>query len=145
MAIVRGKSDMKVTALKAVALLMPLFAVTAPALAQDVDCNSPQNTVEMRFCASEDFAAADKRLNKAYRTLTRRLDADPLAILKTSQRAWIGFRDAECEFQAYWTKGGTASPQVGTLCMAIMTEARVQQLEAYVNCEEGGMICPPTD
>ena len=137
---------MKAMVNSAAALLVTLYAGLVTAYAQeDIDCDNAQNTVEMRFCASRDFEAADQRLNKAYRYLIRRLDAEPLAILRTSQRTWIGFRDAECEFQAYWTKGGTASPQVGTQCMAALTETRVRQLEANVNCEAGGMMCPPTD
>ena len=120
--------------------------MAAPVSAQeDVDCSDPQNTVEMRFCASQEFEEADRALNAAYRELTERLDEEPLAILKRSQRAWVSFRDAECEFQAYWTKGGTASPQIGTQCMATLTQARVKQLEAYVNCEEGDMTCPPAE
>jgi uncharacterized protein YecT (DUF1311 family) len=101
--------------------------------------------MEMRYCSSKDFEAADKRLNKAYRTMSERLEAEPKGILKTSQRAWLAFRDAECEFQSYWTKGGTASPGIGTQCMATLTDARATQLEAYVNCEEGDMVCPPME
>lgn len=139
------KTDMKLKICVALAMLLTLKAGIAEALAQDVDCDDPQNTNESRFCASQEFEAADKRLNKAYRALTKRLEAEPLEILKQSQRAWIGFRDSECEFQAYWTKGGTASPGVGTQCMAVVTKARVKQLEAYLNCEEGDMTCPPAD
>lgn len=132
--------------LRIAAVLLLTFKVgIAAAQAQDVDCNNPQNTVEMRFCASQDFEAADKHLNKAYCALTKRLDAEPLEIFKQSQRAWIGFRDSECEFQAYWTKGGSISPQLEVQCMTVLTKARVKQLEAYVNCEEGDMICPPAD
>ena len=69
-----------------------------------------------------------------------------LAILKRSQRAWVSFRDAECEFQAYWTKGRYREPRrSGTQCMATLTQARVKRLEAYVNCEEGDMTCPPAE
>lgn len=133
------------TALLLAALTFSLVLSAAARAQEDVDCSDPQNTVEMRYCASQDFDAADQQLNSLYKQLTRRLEPEPLAILKSSQRAWVAFRDSECEFQAYWTKGGSISPQLEIQCMAALTQARVKQLEAYVNCEEGDLTCPPAE
>ena len=62
---------MKRTATPVARLMLPFAVMAAPASAQeDVDCSDPQNTVEMRFCASQDFEEADGALNAAYRELT---------------------------------------------------------------------------
>jgi uncharacterized protein YecT (DUF1311 family) len=88
------------------------------------------------------FQTADKALNVAYKTLSRRLQGDELAKLKTTQRAWLAFRDAECAFQTQWTEGGSIQPQLLAGCLAELTTQRVTQLEYYLNCQEGDLTCP---
>ena len=88
---------------------------------------------------------ADARLNEDYRALMGTLseDEEGTARLKRAQRAWIAFRDAECTFNAQWTEGGTIHSRIVAGCMADLTEQRADQLEAYLNCEEGDLTCPP--
>ena len=55
--------------------------------------------MQMNQCAYEDFLKADKALNKVYKALRTKKKNDKayLKNLKTSQRLWIKFRDAELE------------------------------------------------
>lgn len=75
----------------------------APAL----DCSSgPQSA--LNECAAADFRAADAQLNTAYQAITRRLTDTPARrSLVEAQRAWIRFRDAECEFDTKSSEGGS--------------------------------------
>jgi uncharacterized protein YecT (DUF1311 family) len=113
-----------------------------PAHAQDpkVDCANQTNDYEMRICASADLDAADKELNAAYKlalaTIKARDDAPPPydnkayeAALRTAQRAWVTFRDAECNVVVpfEWT-GGTGGNLAVLGCLQSLTIARTKNL-----------------
>jgi len=67
-------------------------------------------------CAQDDAEAAfkrsDKKLNELYRQIEGRLkdDADTKKLLVAAQRAWVGFRDAECTFATSESAGGSVYP-----------------------------------
>ena len=63
-------------------------------------------------------------------------------LLVAAQKAWIGFRDAECAFAVSSTEGGTIYPMEFTLCEQDLTEKRTAALKAYLHCEEGDLSCP---
>ena len=71
-------------------------------------------------------------MHRAYREAVKRLKDDPdaLAALKDAQRAWIGFRDAKCD---YWEKRGAsgtfASVAAGN-CMRVTTGQRALEMRA---------------
>ena len=73
-----------------------------------VDCANASDQATMNQCAGQDFKAADKELNTLYQQITGRLKDNPdgKKLLVSAQRAWLGFRDAECQYQA---KSATAS------------------------------------
>lgn len=125
-----------------VPLLLLLAAPAGPALAQDCDAAEDQTT--MTLCAGQAFDAADAALNQAWQELMRRLADDPeaKALAVTAQKAWIGFRDAECAFQASGSQGGSIHPMLVAQCQADLTTARTDALEAYLACEEGDLSCP---
>lgn len=94
---------------------------------------------------NEDFSEADAALNEAYQAVMARLDGNAAKLLKTSQRAWLTFRDAECTFQGHWTEGGSIQPQIIASCWAKLSEERTAQLNAYLDCQEGDLTCPPAE
>ncbi|WP_290886981.1 lysozyme inhibitor LprI family protein [Hoeflea sp.] len=120
----------------------------APARAQDLpDCIDPQTQMEMSYCAHADFEDADKELNALWPDVVaaaRQSDeyvADQaksmgvpttLEALRTAQRAWISFRDAQCEYEAYEVFGGSAQPMVGSLCLARLTRERIEVLKRAI-------------
>lgn len=112
------------------------------ALAQQPDCKNPQTQTDMTSCAVSDFEAADKALNaqwkitrKAFTDRDMELDGDmkgaEKALLK-AQRAWIDYRDGECEAQGFSARGGTMEPMLVAACKADLTKARVKQLKSLV-------------
>jgi uncharacterized protein YecT (DUF1311 family) len=112
------------------------------ALAQD--CNDAPTQAEMTECAAKAYEQSDHKLNEAYRKITSRL-AD-LPEVKTSltkaQRAWISFRDAQCEFTNAQAGGGTLYATLINQCLTDMTNQRVEALETFLQCEEGDISCP---
>jgi uncharacterized protein YecT (DUF1311 family) len=49
--------------------------------------------------------------------------------LVTAQRAWIAYRDAECEARGFQARGGTMEPMLVAGCIADVTDARTKELK----------------
>jgi uncharacterized protein YecT (DUF1311 family) len=119
-------------------------ALAGPAGAVPPKCNDQSNQMELDICADQEFKGADAALNKAYAEIQKRLaeDADGKKRLVTAQKAWIGFRDAECDFQTYLSKDGSIHPMLVSECLTAVTRKRTEELKVYLNCEEGDLTCP---
>ena len=119
--------------------------LTSPARAEDdpkVDCANAMSTYEQNYCADKDLAAADKKLNDAYQKLLDGIAEtgndkpyDPKSwekALRESQRAWVAFRDADCDGLAPMSwGGGTGTSAVVLGCKTAKTEARTKELLEY--------------
>jgi uncharacterized protein YecT (DUF1311 family) len=99
------------------------FLATSTLADDKPDCIDPQTQMEMTFCAGVDYQEADAalnalwpdvlaaaRLNDEYVGDMARERGVPTTVeaLRDAQRAWIKFRDAQCEYEAYEVFGGTA-------------------------------------
>ncbi|WP_435037508.1 lysozyme inhibitor LprI family protein [Pseudomonas neuropathica] len=109
-----------------------------------VDCANASDQATMNQCAGQDFKAADNELNTVYQQVTGRLKDNPdgKKLLVSAQRAWLGFRDAECKFSSSGVTGGSVYPWVYSSCLTGVTKVRVEALKQYLKCEEGDMSCP---
>jgi uncharacterized protein YecT (DUF1311 family) len=108
-----------------------LFAA-APAKADELKaygCHDALSQSDLNICADKDYRAADAALNTAYRKAMDGLDENGRAPLKTAQRAWLTFRDAECKYEAAPNEGGSIYPMIYSLCLARLTKARTAQLK----------------
>lgn len=120
--------------------------VTDPSAFPNLDCKSQDlNQAELDQCAGRDFDAADDRLNALYKRLIAGYDADNAAKLKTAEKAWIAYRDAECDYETNGTTGGTINPMVFTMCRTAKTNARIKDLNAQLHCDEGDLSCNAPD
>jgi uncharacterized protein YecT (DUF1311 family) len=90
------------------ALLLLLLMLAFPALAADPDpidaaldacLAKPEgsSTVGMVECTDDAIRAWDKRLNEVYQQVMAGLDSKSQELLRTSQRRWVAFREAEHE------------------------------------------------
>ncbi len=119
------------------ALCFLVVAGIASAQGQKEPCENAQTTVEMRNCAGKEYKKADAELNSVYRRLMSKLgDEGHKAALRTAQQAWIKYRDANCEFEAYLNRGGTIYPVVYTSCLSAMTTARTKELREFSEEQE---------
>lgn len=117
------------TLLPAVAVFITVSTFTVQVQAQpETDCTVPEATVAMIECASADLQAADKRLNEAYKAVRANLDELGTALLLKAQRAWIKFRDAECERERDAARGGTMAPLLQLSCLTQLTKQRTNDL-----------------
>lgn len=124
----------------AIALMALFFSSSAFASSE---CDNAQDQATMNKCAGQGFQKADKKLNSLYQQLERRLAGnDAKKLLTTSQRAWIKFRDAECDFSSSGTEGGTVQPMIYAMCRERITADRSKQLSEHLKCEEGDLSCP---
>lgn len=117
-----------------------LFAAGA-ANAEDVDCENAQTQADMTSCAQARYEEADKGLNAQYKktraamvAIDKDLDADKKgaeqALLK-AQRAWITYRDAQCENYGFQARGGTMEPMLVAGCLADLTDLRTKELKEF--------------
>ena len=54
------------------------------------------------------------------------------ALLK-AQRAWISYRDAQCENSGFQARGGTMEPMLVAGCLADLTDLRTRELKALAD------------
>lgn len=103
---------------------MPIITVLL--LAAEAPCVG-STTREVERCLAAELAHADAELNRYYAAATTRLarqgDTTALAKLRSAERAWIAYRDAECD--AVYGSWGQ-----GTIRGAMMLTCRVRLAEA---------------
>ena len=129
-----------------------LLAMQATAANPDMVCDRDRAdagmTVAMNLCAQADYNAADRALNeawdlisKAYKRSDATMSARPnsgedrssaFAKLLAAQRAWLTYRDAECEVAADRYRGGTMRPMAKYACLERVTRDRTRQLFAVM-------------
>jgi uncharacterized protein YecT (DUF1311 family) len=120
-----------------------IFLILFSASAHSDPCADSETQAELNSCANRGFKQADQELNAVYLKLKTRYADDQGAVsaLAAAQRTWIKFRDAECELDAYATKGGSIQPMVRLFCLEGLTRFRTKQLFERLNCEEGDLSC----
>lgn len=94
-------------------------------------------TADMRDAQGKAYTSWDRELNREYRELMALLSTDEQAALRSTQRAWLVFRDAEISF--FWSEhisgGGTLQPVIiADLAMELL-KTRVCQLTRYRTVE----------
>ncbi len=123
-------------------IIVPALLAATPACA--ADCAKAEDQMTLNICADQSFKAADATLNTLYRQVAQRLKSDTATgkLLVAAQRAWVGFRDAECTFAASGVSGGSIYPMIYGNCAEGLTRKRIADLKAYLACKEGDMSCP---
>jgi len=112
-----------------------------------VDCNNAEAQMDMNICSQRDYDAADKALNEQYkktRAAMIAIDADLEANLKgaekalvKAQRAWVDYRDGECEAEGFQARGGSMEPMLVSGCKATLTKQRTKELKTLADGPEG--------
>ena len=98
--------------------------------------NIDSSNAGMNQCTSVAIAAADKVLNSWYQADSKvwiGTDEPDASERKkrvlNAQRAWIAFRDAECQLQAASMLGGSGEGLAGGMCLYELTRQRIGQLD----------------
>jgi uncharacterized protein YecT (DUF1311 family) len=104
-----------------------------------------ETTMGMGFCLSGEWEWWDARLNAAYKDLMARHEAGDAQIraeglevarvaeaLRETQRAWIAYRDAACDYERAQWAGGTGAGPATAGCLMRMTGVRALELEGRI-------------
>lgn len=113
--------------------------------AQALDCANAITTPEINECASIEKDKVEAKLNDTYKKALAFLDnSDPLikedaakakAKLKEAQRAWIKFRETDCDAIYSFNASGTMRTVLWIGCMQSHAEQRINELNNFM---EGG-------
>ena len=120
------------------ASLLSLACFSQPVFA--VDCSVASTTLEVNECASIGQQKMEAKLNTTYQRIMKLLDKqsadDPNAkasktALIEAQRAWIKFREADCNAVYQYYIDGTIRTVMSISCMSKHAERRIKDLEEY--------------
>lgn len=93
------------------------------------DCQqSAVTTTDIVACITEAFEREDQRLNDNYQQLRSQLSDPRKEQLLTAQRAWIAYKEANCDFYAD-PEGGTLARINANACVLTETTHRADELE----------------
>lgn len=105
--------------------------------------------MDLNICADQDYRAADAELNKTYRLAVAAMQATDkelgdidaayagaLEALKKAKRAWIGYRDGQCELAGFEARGGSMEPMLVSGCLAELTRKRTAELKELMESAE---------
>ena len=85
--------------------------------AESDPCSNAANQRELTECVAQEYMKADEKLNAVYKPLLTSLDREHQVKLKAAQRAWITFRDAECDLHASEALHGSMEKQLRFTCL----------------------------
>jgi uncharacterized protein YecT (DUF1311 family) len=123
-----------------------------PSCGKDAD-----STGDLHECAAYHFRLADKSLNETYARAIARARADDAdsakfkreypdsftpeqtteSAVRAAQRAWIDFRDKQCDLIGLGEAGGTIAPIIIDDCFTRLTEERILGLRQWLG-DAGG-------
>jgi uncharacterized protein YecT (DUF1311 family) len=121
-----------------------VFSCLNSTLVFSEECGASGVQSVLNACATEAYRKADAQLNAHYKKLLEEYrevgEATKQSFVK-SQRAWLAFRDAECELESSAVAGGSAQPMIIDSCLERLTLIRVKDFERRMTCEEGDLSC----
>ena len=108
-----------------------------------------QTQLEMNEIEHKIFLNADKELNQVYQTVLKEYKSDTVFIksLRTSQKVWVQFRDAEMKMMypdrepGYY---GSIHPMCWSIYKTELTTERTKKLKIWLTGQEEGDSCSPS-
>lgn len=107
-------------------------------------CDPNGSQADLNACYGAVYKKSDAALNELYNQIMGRLKSDQATtkLLTSAQKAWLAFRDAECNFSASGVSGGSIYPMIYAICLDKLTSKRIEDFKIYLKCEEGDLSCP---
>jgi len=89
------------------------------------------------------YAREDAKLNASYRRLSLMIGEASRNRLIMSQRAWIKFRDTECDYELSFPHSRKDEADFRYQCLIAVTSDRITQLNNQIQCPgvEGDVSC----
>ena len=98
-------------------------------------------TAAMLACAEAEWKRQDAALNTAYQALMAKTPNAEQPLIRNAEKAWVTFRDAECDAQAAPDAGGSIQSLVLLECKTDLTLLRIQTLKQHqdeINMQDEG-------
>jgi uncharacterized protein YecT (DUF1311 family) len=108
-------------------IILSLF-IYSNAYAAD-PCAMAKNQIERDQCSERYLQNADGKLNQIYKAIVVDLNHEQRQSLVNAQRAWINYRDANCDSQVFDHKNKDAYINIYNICLAVVTKARITELK----------------
>jgi uncharacterized protein YecT (DUF1311 family) len=116
------------------------MAAHAQIESQPACMDSAETQADMNICAGRLFRWSDGRLQRLLVALADAGLSDPLPPLSEVQVKWEHFRNAQCSWERDLYRGGSMTSMVNALCLAGLTERRIDELKGFL-CGMGGGTC----
>jgi uncharacterized protein YecT (DUF1311 family) len=105
----------------------------------ELNCEKAVTTLEIEACLGRQYSNADYQLNQAYNRLMGKMrsieefqkmkSGTLVAPLRAAQRAWLVFRDKECELYYSLSYPGTGAAGSFVACKVRLTKMRAGELD----------------
>jgi uncharacterized protein YecT (DUF1311 family) len=111
-----------------------VIPTTGKSIAQQIDCKSNEmSNAEYQVCLYKSYQIANRRLNQVYKKLIGKISGNERKELIKAQRTWVQFRDSNCSFEVYASRGGTGYSGFLDQCLERMTRQRTADLSIIQN------------
>lgn len=119
------------------------FPMTLARAAPACEDNANLNTLQINECLFAKFETRDKELNRVYQEIqkefAKRSNEGDTSIttasksLLSAQRAWIPFRDGECEARYAYYSEGSIRNMIFLECKIELTDDRIKTLQWWLD------------
>lgn len=120
------------TTTRTLVLLLLLAPSAAPAREQteeDPCAPEAQRSSQLMACAEREFKQASAELTRARAGLYADLEPPSRVKMRVTERAWLKYRQANCDAEASIYEGGTIQPLIRLRCMVRVTRERTAELK----------------
>lgn len=100
------------------------------------DCSNEVTQTDLNICFDKLFRRADAELNRVYAQVRGKISPAGQSMLRDVERAWLDYRDKECEFETAGSAGGSIRPMLVSQCLAALTNRRIRELETQRDCKD---------
>lgn len=118
--------------MKAVLPLLLLMLAT-PGYARDLrNICEREDRGQIYSCLMAEHQSLDARMSQIYNQLIPQLNPEDVAPLRRAQRAWIAFRDLDCEAAKFRDRGGREELIYQAECLILRTKTRSEELTHWL-------------
>jgi len=119
-------------AMRTIAFVLMLGAVSGAAHAASFDCAKAKRPVERVICSDPKLSAADSAMSAAYRGDLSRLSSNSVGLLRVDQVQWLAYVQQVCTVNMPATTRANAAA-----CLKPLYDDRIKQLRGAVAVRDG--------
>lgn len=108
--------------------LIMCLVLSGPLSAQ---CENKGTTADVTSCYGEEYKKADAELNRIYKSVLKDLNSADVPGLRKAQRAWVVYRDAQCNAEYALWGGGTGGSAGHLHCLLSLTQQRISYFKEF--------------